>query len=127
MKIVTYDPIITSWKSGPISNEKKFDIDPYWIINPKFIYKRKWTIFTEYTGNTITDVNQTNVAKIIIDTSPDLDSFQIKAAGMAIKNKGCYGNGRGGSGKSHTIKLLVKELTEQKIKVYGMAFTHIAV
>ena len=40
MKIIIYDPLISSWKSGPTSNEKKFDIDPYWVIDPKFKYKR---------------------------------------------------------------------------------------
>ena len=42
-------------------------------------------------------------------------------------NHGCYGNGKGGAGKSWTIEIIVDELTQKKYLVCGAAFTHVAV
>ena len=110
-RIVSKEAHDSNYMSGPVSTEKKLDINVTWIKNPKFIYKRNWEIEMEESG----------VGR------GESDDYQQRMAIKAVGNGGCYGEGPGGAGKSYTIKLITDILIEKKYKVYGVAMTHVAV
>ena len=127
MRIIRHEPRVSVHKSGPVSNEKISDIDVPWLINPKFIYKRIWEIIAEEEGLG-RQGNQLSVSygrKLNFDVGGG--SYQKIVAHKAVLNHGCYGNSKGGAGKSWTIQIIVDELTQKKYLVFGAAFTHVAV
>ena len=53
------------------------------------------------------------------------DTFQAEMAKLIVENGGAYVAGRGGTGKSHLIKLLVERFKAAGYPVDVIAFTHV--
>ena len=53
------------------------------------------------------------------------DTFQEEMARLIVENLGGYVAGRGGSGKSHMLKILKRLFQEACFKVDVLAFTHV--
>ena len=80
-----------------------------WLQHPRFLYDRVWNVLTEEPG---------------IGCGPD-DNFQEEAAEAIFQNRGGHCSGRGGTGKSETLKKLRKKLKEAGWTVHVIAFTHV--
>ena len=114
MKIIRHEPIVSPGKSGPVSDELILDIDAYWLVDPTFLNKRIWEIIAEEEGlgRQGNNLSLSYGRKLNLDVG---DSYQKIVARKAVSNHGCYGNGKGGAGKSWTIQIIVDELTQKNI------------
>ena len=83
----------------------------HWSVNGAFLVDPPWNDIAEEEG---------------IGRGPD-DTFQEEMAEKLATTGGGMVKGRGGTGKSHLIKLLVPKLKKMGYKVLCIAFTHVAV
>ena len=84
----------------------------HWSANGTFrIEERQWVDYGEDEGN---------------GRGPD-DTFQEEMAEVIVKNRRALVIGRGGTGKSHLIKLLRPKFKALGYNVMCIAFTHVAV
>ena len=84
----------------------------HWSANGTFrIEEREWVDYGEDEG---------------IGRGPD-DTFQEEMAEVIVKNRRALVIGRGGTGKSHLIKLLRPKFKALGYQVMCIAFTHVAV
>ena len=83
----------------------------HWSINGAFLLDIPWNSIAEDEG---------------VGRGPE-DTFQEEMAERIAENGGAMVIGRGGTGKSHLIKLLKPKLEKQGFKVMCIAFTHVAV
>ena len=77
--------------------------------NGRFKFKREWKVVAEGPG---------------LGRGED-DTFQEEMARLIVENLGGYVAGRGGSGKSHMLKILKRLFQEAGFKVDVLAFTHV--
>ena len=83
----------------------------YWRANGPFRLERVWVDYVEAEG---------------LGRGPN-DTFQEEMAEVIVKNRKALVIGRGGTGKSHLIKLLRPKFEALGYKVMCIAFTHVAV
>ena len=93
-----------------------------WSSNGSFHFRREWRVESEEPG-------------LGCGTN---DTYQARMASLIVENKGAYIAGRGGSGKSWLLDLIVKALVElgfrefddddgkKKKTIHKCAFTHVA-
>jgi len=80
-----------------------------WLQQPRFLYEREWKVIAEEPG---------------LGRGDD-DTFQEEAAEAIFQNLGGHCSGRGGTGKSETIKKLRSKLEAAGWIVDVLAFTHV--
>ena len=83
----------------------------HWSVDGAFFFDIPWDDIAEDEG---------------IGRGPD-DTFQEEMADKLARTGGGMVIGRGGTSKSHLIKLLKPKLEKQGYKVICIAFTHVAV
>ena len=75
----------------------RFDSKTYgnWHINPRFKYKRVWTIIVEEDG---------------LGTRDENDTWQEEMADKIVQKRGAIATGCGGCGKSRILELVKKNM-----------------
>ena len=105
----------SAWRSDEL--EKEDNLFPRfkesslgtWLQHPRFLFERHWHVVAEEPGL----------------GRGDGDTFQEETAQKIFDNQGGYVAGRGGTGKSHLIKLLRQKLEAAGWTVDVIAQTHV--
>ena len=112
------DPLIKEWNEEDVAEIPELEENAmcrgsygHWSANGSFRIEREWLDYGEDEG---------------IGRGND-DTFQEEMASAIVKNRRALVRGRGGTGKSHLIKLLRPKFKALGYQVMCIAFTHVAV